>query len=68
MQTQGGKFDYKHFFSNKILNEEFNNAMDAKWEQIFVLFKGFDEAMFAPYFGATFNDFLKKVPVAELFD
>ena len=68
MQTQGGKFDYKHFFSNKILNEEFNNAMDAKWEQIFVLFKGFDEGMFAPYFGATFNDFLKKVPVAELFD
>ncbi|XP_063923801.1 uncharacterized protein LOC135137949 [Zophobas morio] len=67
-QTQGLKFDYKGLFSNKVLNEEFNNAMDEKWRQIWILFKSFDEVLFAPLFGTIFNDFLKKVPAAELVD
>ncbi|XP_063923798.1 uncharacterized protein LOC135137947 isoform X1 [Zophobas morio] len=67
IQVQGVTFDYKHFFSNKILNEEFNSAMNAKWRQIFAIYKSF-EWILAPLFGTIFNDFLKKVPVAELFD
>ena len=67
-QTQSLKCDYKQLFSNKVLNAEFNNAMDAKWEPIFALFKHFDEAMFPPLFSVILNTFLEKVPVAELFD
>ena len=67
MQTQSVKFDYKEFFSNKILNEEFNSAMDAKSRQIFALFKS-TEVKYAPLFGTIVNDFLKKIPVSEFFD
>ncbi|KAJ3652900.1 hypothetical protein Zmor_018826 [Zophobas morio] len=67
-QIRDFKFDFKQLFSNKILNEEFNNAMDAKGEQIFALFKDIDQAMFSPLFGRMFNAFLEKVPVDELFD
>mgnify|MGYP005984238269 FL=1 len=67
-QIRDFKFDFKQLFSNKVLNEEFNNAMDAKGEQIFSLFKDIDQAMFSPLFGRMFNAFLEKVPVAELFD
>ncbi|XP_063923802.1 uncharacterized protein LOC135137950 [Zophobas morio] len=67
IQMQGIKFDYKQLFSNEILNEEFNCAMSTKWQSVFVLFKNF-EAIFAPRFATIFNAFLKKVPVAELFD
>ena len=68
MQAQGLKLDYKQLFSNKILNEEFNSAMNAKWREIFALSKSIDEDVFAPLFGTIVNSFLKKVPVAELFD
>ncbi|KAJ3660891.1 hypothetical protein Zmor_005319 [Zophobas morio] len=67
MQLEGIKFGFKQLFSNEILNEEFNSAMSAKWRPLFAHFKQF-VAIFAPRFGTIFNDFLKKVPVAELFD
>ncbi|XP_063923795.1 uncharacterized protein LOC135137944 [Zophobas morio] len=68
MQAHGLKLDYKQLFSNKILNDEFNSAMNVKWREIFALSKSIDEDVFAPLFGTIVNGFLKRVPVADLFD
>ncbi|KAJ3652887.1 hypothetical protein Zmor_018815 [Zophobas morio] len=39
MQAHGIKFDFKHLFSNRHLNKEFNSEMSAKGRQICILFK-----------------------------
>ena len=67
IQVHGLKFDFKHLFSNKRLNKEFNSEFSAKGMQAFVLFKHVG-AIFGPYFHSVFINFLVKVPVGELFD
>ena len=67
VQLQAINFGSKQLFSYKIVNEELNSAMSAKQRSFFALFKRF-QAILAPRFETIFNEFLKKVPVAELFD
>ena len=57
---------FEQLFSDKLLNDEFNSALNEKGVQVFNIHKHLQVNM-APYFGSIFNSFFEKVPVAELF-
>ncbi|XP_063923797.1 uncharacterized protein LOC135137946 [Zophobas morio] len=67
IQARSFRFDFKKLFSNEGLNREFNSAMTEKGSEIIALFQHVLQ-IYAPFFGAMFDGFLEKVPVAELFD
>ncbi|XP_063925119.1 uncharacterized protein LOC135138990 [Zophobas morio] len=66
MQTDDFTPRFKQLFSDKLLNDEFNSAINEKGVQIFSIYKPLHRYM-APHFGSIFNSFFEKVPVAELF-
>ena len=66
METDDFTPRFKQLFSDKLLNDEFNSAINEKGVQIFSIYKPL-HVYVAPHFGSIFNSFFEKVPVADLF-
>jgi hypothetical protein len=61
-------FYYENLFKDKALNDAFNREMSESWKEIFDKFSPPYQDTFGKGYAHIFNNFLKVVPLEDLFD
>jgi hypothetical protein len=67
MAPQSMTAHFKNLFRSKNLEDAFNQEITLNWKQATQYFKSIYFDSYAQGYGDVFNNFLEKVPVAELF-